>query len=155
MSGEILIRQMRTDDIERVLEIAAGLKNMPHWPRIAYLTALDPHAQPRRVSLVAVDTKSDLPIGFAIANLVPPGAELETIAMAAEHQRRGWAGALLERLFEELRLDGVKEIWLEVRVSNEAAFRVYRRAGLVEAGTRKGYYADPVEDATVMRLTFS
>lgn len=155
MTEEVLIRQMRVADIERVLEIVEGLKSTPHWPRMAYLTALDPYAQPRRLALVAGQGADGAPIGFAIASLVLPSAELEIIGVAAEHQRRGWGGKLLEHLLEELRQMGVKEMWLEVRVSNGAAIRMYRRAGLVEIGYRKGYYTDPAEDATVMQITIS
>jgi ribosomal-protein-alanine N-acetyltransferase len=155
MSGEIAVRPMRSADVERVLEIAAELRNLPNWSRAAYLTAMDPLAQPRRVALVAADGADDSPIGFAIANVVPPAAELETIAVAERYQRSGWAGVLLKELFEKLRQVAAAEVYLEVRESNEAAIRVYRRAGFVEAGHRKAYYADPVEDATVMRLTLA
>jgi ribosomal-protein-alanine N-acetyltransferase len=155
MSGAIAIRPMRSSDVERVLQIAAEVKNTPQWSRVAYLTAMNPLAQPRRLALVAVDRVDDSPIGFAVANVVPPVAELETIAVAEPYQRRGYAGALLEQLFAQLRQAGAVEVFLEVRMSNDAAIRVYRRAGLVEDGRRKGYYADPAEDATVMRRTFS
>jgi len=84
---------------------------------------------------------------------VAPGAELEAIAVTAEHQRRGLGRKLLEQIFEGVRKRGVSEIWLEVRVSNEPAIRIYRRAGMREVGLRKGYYADPAEDASVMSLT--
>lgn len=152
-SDGYLIRPMRSADVDRVREIAENLKNTPHWPRTAYLAALDPHAAPRRVALVAVETLSDLPVGYAIAGLVPPGAELESIAVAGDRQRRGLGRGLLLRLFDVLQQDSIEEVWLEVRVSNKAAISLYRRAGFVENGVRKAYYVDPAEDAAVMRLT--
>jgi len=146
---------MRPSDVDRVVEIATGLKSTAQWPRAAYLTALNPQAEPRRLALVAVEAASDLPVGFAIAELVPPGAELESMAVAESWQRRGLARGLLLRLFEMLKRDGIEEVWLEVRVSNKAAIGLYHRAGFVENGTRKDYYADPIEDASVMGLTMS
>jgi [ribosomal protein S18]-alanine N-acetyltransferase len=154
MSGVgVVIRQMCSGDLERVLEIAASLRHSPHWPRSAYLSALDPQAEPRRVALIAADSENNCVIGFAIASLVLPVAELETIAVAEEHQRRRVGLTLLNRLVDELRRQGVNEIVLEVRASNGAGIGLYRRCGFVENGCRKGYYAEPVEDATVMRLT--
>jgi ribosomal-protein-alanine N-acetyltransferase len=54
-------------------------------------------------------------------------------------------------MLEELKLAGVSEVELEVRVSNGWALRVYGGAGFVEVGRRRGYYADPLEDAVLMR----
>jgi ribosomal-protein-alanine N-acetyltransferase len=49
-------------------------------------------------------------------------------------------------------LDGrpYRRYTLEVRVSNEAAIRLYRRRGFVEAGVRPRYYSDNQEDALIM-----
>jgi len=41
---------------------------------------------------------------------------------------------------------------LEVRDSNKAARGFYGSFGFIEVGRRPGYYADPVEDAILMRL---
>lgn len=150
---QFAIRTMRSSDVERVLKIAASLKNVPRWPRSAYLSALDPHAALRRVALVAEAGASECPAGFVIASVVPPSAELETIAVAEDRQGQGLGRALLEKLFEELQSEGIREMWLEVRASNEPAVRLYRRMGFVETGCRKAYYADPVEDASVMGVT--
>jgi ribosomal-protein-alanine N-acetyltransferase len=46
----------------------------------------------------------------------------------------------------------VREVLLEVRRSNVAAQGFYRSVGFVEEGRRPGYYADPIEDAVLMRL---
>ena len=43
---------------------------------------------------------------------------------------------------------------LEVRVSNEAATRLYSKFGFAPAATRKAYYPDNKEDALVMWVLF-
>ena len=45
---------------------------------------------------------------------------------------------------------GVDHATLEVRRSNTAALRLYAKAGFVEAGVRRNYYTQPVEDALVL-----
>jgi len=146
----IFVRPMTAADIDGVLEIEQGLPEAPHWPRPAYLAAIDPEAALRRVALVAEE--SGVILGFAVASLSPPEAELESIAAAAGHQRRGLASRLFWALVAELRVDGAAEILLEVRASNRAAIELYRRLGFAEAGRRPRYYADPIEDAVLMRL---
>ena len=146
------IRRMTAADLDRVIEIAASLSQAPHWPREAYLAALGGKATPMRIALVAEDEASGTVAGLAVASLTPPEAELETIAVAAGFQRRGLARQLFQALAGALRQQRVRVTLLEVRASNEQALALYRALGFEVAGRRPRYYADPVEDAVLMRL---
>jgi len=42
-----------------------------------------------------------------------------------------------------------------VRASNRPALAFYRSAGFGQAGLRRAYYIDPIEDALLMRLHFT
>ena len=86
---EVRIRRMSAADLERVMEIAESLRDAPRWPVSAYWAALDPLNTPRRIALVAEEPETDAVAGFAVASLLAPQAELESIAVAAEWQRRG------------------------------------------------------------------
>jgi ribosomal-protein-alanine N-acetyltransferase len=155
LAENVQTRRMTAADVTRVLEIAASLPESPHWPKSAYLDALNPESTRRRIALVAAGSGLVGPCqveGFAVASLLPPQAELESIGVAAGSQRRGLGRRLFDALLSELRTAGVLEITLEVRASNHAAQAFYRRAGLSQTGTRRAYYADPVEDAALMRL---
>ena len=48
---------------------------------------------------------------------------------------------------------GLAFLSLEVRVSNEAAIRLYEGKGFVRAGIRPGYYERRAEDALIMNLS--
>lgn len=146
---ELRVRPVTAGDVDRLIEIAAALEQAPHWPRSAYEAALDTET-PRRIALAA--ESSGVVAGFAVARLSPPEAELETIAVAAEFQRRGVARRIFSNLADELRQAGATEILLEVRASNQPALEFYRSLSFVETGHRVHYYADPVEDAVLMRL---
>jgi ribosomal-protein-alanine acetyltransferase len=91
-------------------------------------------------------------LGFAVASLLAPEAELETIAVAPRFQRRGFGALLLREVAAELRKEHVREVLLEVRASNRAALGFYRAQGFEKSGRRERYYADPEEDAVLMRL---
>lgn len=149
-AAEIQIRRMAAADLARVMEIAASLPDAPHWPQSDYERALNPERTPRRIALAAAEQQSGGVQGFTVARLVPPQAELETIAVAAGSQRRGMGRQLFHALTGELRSAGVRDLLLEVRASNRAAQEFYRALGFVETGRRTGYYADPVEDAVLM-----
>ena len=103
-----------------------------------------------RVALVAEGAQSSI-AGFLVAVLIPPEAELESIAVDAASQRRGIARQLFAALVQELRARCV-DILLEVRPSNQAGRAFYAALGFVETARRPAYYADPVEDAILMRL---
>ena len=148
----VRIRLMKAGDLERVLEIAAGLEPAPRWAASAYLVAIDVEHRPRRISLVAADLESDAPLGFLVASLVPSEAELETIAVVVEGQRRVVGARLLGALLEALRTERVTELVLDVRASNRAALGFYGALGFRETGRRTRYYADPEDDAVLMGL---
>jgi ribosomal-protein-alanine N-acetyltransferase len=141
---------MEGPDVDRLAEIAAGLEQAPQWPRSAYASLLDRAGS--RIALVAEDAESGSVAGYVVARLILPEAELESIAVAGEFQRRGVARGLFSALREALGRSGVAEIMLEVRAGNGAGQGLYRFLGFVEEGRRRGYYADPVEDAVLMRL---
>ena len=149
-AAPMTIRKMVAVDLEQVMAIAAGLRDAPHWPQSAYITALDPTSTPRRIALVAVNEQSGRMAGFAVASLHPPQAELESIAVREEVHRQGIGSRLLAQLEDELRAAAVSELLLEVRDSNHTATAFYRVLGWKQSGLRSRYYADPEEDAIVM-----
>ena len=146
----LLVRHMEARDLGRVVAIAAALPMAPQWSPVLYAEAIVVENLPRRVALVA---ESDGQVaGFAVASVVPPESELESIAVARAFQGQGIGQALVNTTLHELAGLGAAETILEVRKSNAAAMRLYRRMGFTESGIRPGYYQGPVEDALVMRL---
>jgi len=148
----IRVGRMRAEHLDAVFKLASATDHAPDWTRQVYEKAVDSESQPRRVAMIAENTQSGALVGFAVASLVSSQAELETIVTAVAHQRRGVAKCLFSSLKSELRQMGAREVILEVRAGNYAAQSLYRRLGFVAEGRRTAYYADPVEDAVLMRL---
>jgi [ribosomal protein S18]-alanine N-acetyltransferase len=136
-------------DIWPVMEIANSLSDAPHWGAEVYRDMVDPSRRPARICLVAEDSDR-LPVGFGVAVLIPPQAELEAIAVTEGRQLRGIASELFSELLTELERFDITEVILEVRESNRTAQAFYRASGFFETGRRRGYYADPQEDALLM-----
>ena len=72
-------------------------------------------------------------------------AEILQIAVKGAYQGQGIASVL----FAQLPTD--KEIFLEVRKSNQRAQAFYKKENMVVIAERKVYYHDPVEDAIIMK----
>jgi [ribosomal protein S18]-alanine N-acetyltransferase len=151
-SPAVHIRPMSAADLNRVLEIAESLHHAPRWTASAYRAAMNPDNTPRRIALAASAPESHAPVGFLVASLVPPEVELETIAVAVEAQRRGIGVLLLQALIKTLKTEPVDTLTLEVRASNQTALNFYQQNGLQQIARRPRYYANPEEDAILMRL---
>ena len=88
------------------------------------------------------------------AGLLAPGGrqgDVLTLAVAEEHWGRGIGTTLLDALLAEAASRGCREIFLEVRVDNDRAQRLYRGHGFAKVGIRRGYYQPSGTDALVMR----
>ncbi|HTX76131.1 MAG TPA: ribosomal protein S18-alanine N-acetyltransferase [Terracidiphilus sp.] len=151
MKAAVAIRPMTAGDIPSAMALADTLPEAPHWNRSVYETALHPAIQPGRMVLLAEAPDGSL-AGFAVASWTGPEAELESIAVAPAWQRRRVAHALFSHLAAHLRDRGAQSVLLEVRVSNRPARNLYHSLGFAETGRRRGYYADPREDAIILRL---
>jgi ribosomal-protein-alanine N-acetyltransferase len=77
-------------------------------------------------------------------------AHITTIALRTNRRGRGLGELLLASLMEMAYDVRAQRVTLEVRVSNEAAQRLYRKYGFHVEGTRARYYSDNNEDAYIM-----
>ncbi len=91
-------------------------------------------------------------IGFAMASQVAGICDLEAVVVQAPWRGRRLGRTLVEAAVGWGKALGASRLHLEVRVSNAAALRLYRRMRFVEDGTRSGYYCNPEEDAVLMSL---
>ena len=70
------------------------------------------------------------------------------VAVDPSQRRRGLGQRVLEALLAEGRSRGAERATLEVASGNQAAIRLYSRAGFQKAGCRRGYYRNG-EDALI------
>lgn len=79
-------------------------------------------------------------LGYYVAQ---PGVEemhLLNLTVAPADQGRGWGRRLLQALCVRCLQHGAGKLWLEVRVSNAVARRLYDSLGFTRVGLRRGYY---------------
>ncbi len=88
--------------------------------------------------------------GFLGYSKVMDETEITNIAVAKSMQHKGCARALLRFLLEEEKKAGTYTVFLEVRLSNIPARKLYESEKFRMLGKRKSYYHNPVEDAIIM-----
>ena len=123
------------------------------WTRINFLDAL--HSGYQAEVLLADD---DEVLGYFVAMKGVDEVHLLNITVAPEYQGQGLAKLLLDALEIWTRGQSVVWLWLEVRVGNAAAIRVYERQGFRRVGLRKEYYPaahGQRESAIVMSMQLS
>jgi ribosomal-protein-alanine acetyltransferase len=79
-------------------------------------------------------------------------ADIQTIALDAEHRGGGRGRALLRALLDAAADRGAREVFLEVRADNPTAEGLYLSEGFEEIGRRPHYYQPDDVDAVVMRV---
>lgn len=108
-------------------------------------------SSPNALFLVAILPTEEL-AGVLIASKTMIEADIYLLVVAKEYQQQGIGQKLFEQLIKEAKNKQLETIFLEVRVSNEPAYQLYRKLGFQEVGRRKNYYANPTEDALMMKL---
>jgi ribosomal-protein-alanine N-acetyltransferase len=85
---------------------------------------------------------------FGFSGLKKKG-HVVSVAVMPEHRKKGVGEALVSSAMEAMKIYGAKQCYLEVRVSNDPAVKLYKKLGFEVTRTSHGYYADG-EDAYIM-----
>ena len=133
-------------DLDDVLAVEEASFTNP-WTREMYLAELENED----VSSCYLARNADRQVvGFCSFWRVMDELHINNLAVLPQHRRAGVATALLRHVFREGARFGAVRATLEVRRSNDPARMLYERFGFFEAGTRRAYYTNPVEDAIVL-----
>jgi [ribosomal protein S18]-alanine N-acetyltransferase len=143
------LRLMTAADLDTILPMEQALFGAESWSRQMLEGELA--EQPRSRYYVVADDDGVI-TGYAGLMVAGAQADVLTLAVAADRWGRGTGSALLEALLAEAGRRGCAEVFLEVRIDNLRAQRLYGRYGFVQIGIRKGYYQPSGTDALVLRL---
>lgn len=89
-------------------------------------------------------------LGYFVCWTLPNQLHLANFAVHPNQRRQGLGALLLQALFRLGQRLEIETIELEVRQSNLAAQRLYRRHGFEPVGERPDFYEDPRETAILM-----
>lgn len=144
-AGEVVIRPLMEADLDAVMQIEEEAFSTP-WSRGTFRDLLR-----RQDTDLFAATLHDRLVGYAICWTVFDQAELGNVAVAPDARGAGVGRRLVRRVLERVRARGATECFLEVRMSNKGAIRLYEHLGFMRVGERRDYYRKPIEAALVMR----
>ena len=146
----VVLRPIGRDDVHAVAAMEEALFGADAWSpeMLATEVTADPAS---RYYIVADDNGVIAGYGGLLAQRGGQ-ADVLTLAVAEHRGGEGIGSALLDGLLTEAGRRGCTEIFLEVRVDNDRAQRLYRRRGFTDIGIRRAYYQPSGTDALVMRL---
>ena len=141
------LQPMREDDLAEVMAIEKAIYTHP-WTQGNFADSLRAGYECRTWRL-----NGEL-IGYFVLMAAAGEAHLLNLSIAEPHQRRGHGAALLQEAAKLARKLGAKNVFLEVRPSNQAAQGLYTRFGFRKVAVRRGYYPahSGREDALVLSL---
>lgn len=142
----VYIREMYPDDISEIVSIERLSFSTP-WSETSFRSEIY-----SRYSVTRVAELNGVIVGYICVKHVADECHLLDLAVHPDYRRRGIARALLDDVIQELRIEGCRFFYLEVRSSNYAARKLYEKFGFNMVGVRKGYYVNPAEDAVIMML---
>jgi len=154
--GNYVVRRCELEDLQSVIEI--NMSTLPeHYSDYFFESILK--ELPEAFIIAELDGRV---IGYIMCKLefgfsnfrklgfVKKG-HVVSVAVVVEHRNKGLGKALMQEAASGMISKKCDEIYLEVRVSNESAVRLYEHLGFIIKTRIRGYYRDG-EDAYLMAL---
>jgi ribosomal-protein-alanine N-acetyltransferase len=142
------VRFMEPEDVKNIAALEITCFSAP-WSETALAESLG-----KQEYTFLVAELDGAPAGYVGMIRALDEGEITDVAVWPEHRRKGVAQALMEALLREAKEQGLCQIFLEVRESNQAAIALYEKTGFRPIGLRKNFYEKPREHAVLMSAVF-
>lgn len=144
-SPKLEIETMTAADLPAVLRIEA-LSFSTAWPMNAFANEI----RDNKLAHYFTGRLEGRIVAYGGIWVILEDSHVTTIAVHPDFRGRKLGEVMLLKLLDEAIAQGASWITLEVRESNDAAQRLYRKYGFTTVSTRRGYYSDNGENALVM-----
>jgi len=128
-----VVREMAYDDLAMVSDIERRSYEFP-WSHGVFRDCL--LAGYHNIVLV----RDRRVVGYAVLSVAAGEAHILNICVDPQFRAYGYGSRLLDEILFRARAAAVREIFLEVRPSNETAIRLYRKKGFHKIADRPSYY---------------
>lgn len=91
-------------------------------------------------------------VGFVSYQLILDEVELTHVVIHKDFQQQGYGSQLINQAIQLFTEKEVFQVFLDVRLSNLNAQKLYQKKGFKVINRRKNYYSHPKEDGVVMCL---
>ncbi|MGN1372485.1 MAG: ribosomal protein S18-alanine N-acetyltransferase [Candidatus Coproplasma sp.] len=141
----MIIRRCKFEDILAVAELEKQCFSGESW---GYGT-LASSFENSQYSMFVAEEGGEV-AGYGCISVSFENCDLENVLVAEEYRRSGVGRRILNELISEAKSRGAENMFLEVRVSNAPAMRLYLSSGFIGVYARSRYYSDG-EDCLVMK----
>jgi ribosomal-protein-alanine N-acetyltransferase len=142
---EVKIRPMRHEDLPHVSDIERRSYAFP-WSHGVFRDCLLAGYQ-----CIVLERDGDVS-GYGILSVAAGEAHILNLCVEPAWRSHGYGEQLLDEILFRARTSSVREIFLEVRPSNENALALYKKKGFYQVANRPAYYqaTEGREDAAVL-----
>jgi len=139
------ITEMKPQHVQEVYSISEEAFPLP-WAKDELIRET---VNPNALNLVAL--YEGKVVGYVQCWYTLDSADIINVAVASAYKRQGVGHRLVRDLILHLKERSVENVFLEVRVSNLPAQKLYKSMGFITLSKRERYYVNG-EDALVMNL---
>ncbi len=143
-SVSLIIRPMEDADVIAASELESATFSMP-WKADDFLEMVNAD-----YAYYYVATAENKLVGIAGLRDIAGEGEITNIAVDTQYRGLKIGKNLVQTLLDKCDELNIKDVTLEVRVSNDTAVNLYKSLGFVSEGVRPGFYEKPAEDALIM-----
>jgi ribosomal-protein-alanine N-acetyltransferase len=143
--AEVSIRKMRHEDLPHVSDIERRSYDFP-WSHGVFRDCLL-----AGYHCIILERDGDV-AGYGILSVAAGEAHILNLCVEQTWRAHGYGERLLDEMLFTARTSSVREIFLEVRPSNENALALYKKKGFYKVANRPAYYqaSEGREDAAVL-----
>lgn len=145
LPGRMSIETMTDSHLAEITQIES-LSFPSTWPQNAFRNEIHDN----KLAHYFVGIVAGRAIAYGGIWVILEDSHITTIAVHPDYRGKKYGEIMLLHLLDETIKHGASWITLEVRESNIAAQRLYRKYGFTIVSTRRGYYSDNNENALVM-----
>ena len=141
----VTVRAMTHDDLAMVSDIERRSYDFP-WSHGVFRDCLL-----AGYSCLVLEREARV-IGYGILSIAAGEAHILNLCVDPAYRSHGYGERMLNEILLQSRAASVREIFLEVRPSNDAALALYRKKGFHKVANRPAYYQarEGREDAAVL-----
>ena len=144
------IRSMTKEDIPQIARIEKMVFPSP-WSEAAFRSELNDNAMAAYLVLTEEARSKEVLAYGGLWKIFDEG-HITNIAVRPQDQGKKLGKMILHAMIQWAWANELSHVTLEVRINNEKAINMYKKAGFEDAGIRPGYYDDGGEDAIIMWL---
>lgn len=133
--------------VAKAHDIDKSAFNATAWSLATFWNEL---TQRNRYYLALVDEKKEI-VGFGGIAFNGADADIQTMVIKPEFQKKGFGKKLLDALLEKVTENKVNRVFLEVVADNKPAISLYLSRKFEQIAKRSNYYPDG-SDAVIMQL---